>query len=51
MAGRTGMDRATISKLEAGRLTDPNVGTLGAYAKALGRRLTWAVETVEAGNA
>ena len=35
MAERTGIDRATISKLETGKLANPTVGTLRTYAKAL----------------
>jgi transcriptional regulator with XRE-family HTH domain len=50
MAERTGTDRATISKLETGKLANPTIGTLRPYAKALGRRLTWTLETTEAGN-
>jgi ribosome-binding protein aMBF1 (putative translation factor) len=38
---RSGIDRATISKLETGKIANPTVGTLRAYAKALGRRLAW----------
>jgi ribosome-binding protein aMBF1 (putative translation factor) len=51
MAERTGIDRATISKLETGKLANPTVGTLKTYARALGRRLTWSVEPVEVGDA
>ncbi len=40
IAERTGIDRATISKLETGKLANPTIGTLRTYAKALGRRLT-----------
>jgi DNA-binding XRE family transcriptional regulator len=50
MAERTGIDRATISKLETGKLTNPTVGTLRTYARALGRRLTWTLEVAEAGS-
>jgi hypothetical protein len=42
----TGIDRATISKLETGEITNPTIGTLMAYAKALGRRLAWTLEMV-----
>lgn len=51
MAERTGIDRATISKLETGKLANPTVNTLRTYARALGRRLTWTLEAVEVGNA
>jgi ribosome-binding protein aMBF1 (putative translation factor) len=50
MAERTGIDRATISKLETGKLANPTVGTLRIYARALGQRLTWTLEAVEVGN-
>ncbi len=36
IASRTGIDRATISKLETGKISNPTVGTLRTYAKALG---------------
>lgn len=45
MAERTGIDRATISKLETGKLANPTIGTLRTYAKALGRRLAWTLES------
>jgi DNA-binding XRE family transcriptional regulator len=51
MAERTGIDRATISKLETGKLANPTVGTLRTYARALGRRLIWSLEAAEVGNA
>jgi ribosome-binding protein aMBF1 (putative translation factor) len=50
MAERTGIDRATISKLETGKLANPTVGTLRTYARALGRKLTWTLEAAELGN-
>jgi len=46
MAERTGIDRATISKLETGKIANPTIGTLRTYAKALGRRLAWTLEVV-----
>ena len=46
MAERTGIDRATISKLETGKLANPTIGTLRTYAKALGRRLAWTLEVL-----
>jgi DNA-binding XRE family transcriptional regulator len=39
MAQRTGIDRATISKLENGRQPNPTLATLKRYAKALGKRI------------
>ena len=50
MAERTGIDRATISKLETGKLANPTIGTLRTYARALGRRLTWSLEAAEVGK-
>ena len=44
MAERTGIDRATISKLETGKIGNPTIGTLRTYAKALGHRLAWSLE-------
>jgi ribosome-binding protein aMBF1 (putative translation factor) len=44
IAERTGIDRATISKLETGKIGNPTIGTLRTYAKALGRRLAWSLE-------
>ena len=46
MAERTGIDRATISKLETGKIANPTIGTLRTYAKALGQRLAWTLEVV-----
>ena len=34
MAERTGIDRATISKLETGKIPNPTIGTLRTYAGA-----------------
>ncbi len=47
MAERTGIDRATISKLETGKIANPTIGTLTTYARALGQRLAWTLETIE----
>jgi ribosome-binding protein aMBF1 (putative translation factor) len=41
IASRTGIDHATISKLETGKISNPTVGTLRTYAQALGRKLAW----------
>jgi ribosome-binding protein aMBF1 (putative translation factor) len=41
MAERTGIDRATISKLETGKVANPTVGSLRTLAQALGKRLEW----------
>lgn len=50
MAERTGIDRATISKLETGKLANPTLSALRNYARALGRRLTWILEAADAGR-
>jgi ribosome-binding protein aMBF1 (putative translation factor) len=47
LAERTGIDRATISKLETGKIANPTVGTLRTLAKALGRKLTWTLEAAD----
>jgi DNA-binding XRE family transcriptional regulator len=36
---RTGMDQATISRLENGRQPNPTIDTLWRFARAVGRRL------------
>ena len=41
LAARTGIDRATISKLETGKILNPTVGTLKRYTAALGKSLSW----------
>ena len=46
IAERTGIDRATVSKLETGKIVNPTVGTLRKYARALGRKLRWTLEAV-----
>ena len=38
------MDRATIDKLENGKIPNPTYTTMRAYAKALGLRLGWKLE-------
>jgi ribosome-binding protein aMBF1 (putative translation factor) len=40
---RSGIDRATISKLETGKLPNPTVSTLRAVARALDKRLSWSL--------
>jgi ribosome-binding protein aMBF1 (putative translation factor) len=44
LSERTGLDRATISKLETGKIPNPTVATLRTVARALGKRLTWRLE-------
>jgi DNA-binding Xre family transcriptional regulator len=38
---RSGIDRATLSKLETGKVPNPTVGTLRALARSLNKRLSW----------
>jgi transcriptional regulator with XRE-family HTH domain len=44
MSERTGLDRATLSKLETGKLANPTLATLRRYAQALGKRLSWSLK-------
>ena len=46
---RSGIDRATLSKLETGKVPNPTVGTLRALARALNKRLSWLVIDEPAG--
>ncbi len=50
LAERTGIDRATISKLETGKIANPTVGTLRTLARALGQKLTWTLEATQTGE-
>lgn len=43
VAGRSGMDRAAVHKLEIGLNKNPTAETLTRYAGALGKRIEWAV--------
>jgi ribosome-binding protein aMBF1 (putative translation factor) len=45
---RTRIDRATINKLENGKIPNPTYTTMKAYAKALGLRLAWKLEPLPA---
>jgi len=40
---RSGIDRATISRLETGKVPNPAVGTLRALSRALNKRLSWSL--------
>jgi DNA-binding Xre family transcriptional regulator len=40
---RSGIDRATLSKLETGKVPNPTVSTLRAVARALKKRLSWSL--------
>lgn len=44
LAQRTGMDKATLFKLETGKVPNPTYLTIRTYARALGKRITWQVE-------
>ena len=46
---RTGIDRATLSKLETGKVANPTVGTLRTLALALNKRLIWSLVDEPAG--
>jgi transcriptional regulator with XRE-family HTH domain len=46
---RSGLDRATLSKLETGKVPNPMVGTLCALARALNKRLSWLLVNDPAG--
>jgi DNA-binding Xre family transcriptional regulator len=43
LSQRSGIDRATLSKLETGKVSNPTVGTLRAVARALNKRLSWSL--------
>jgi ribosome-binding protein aMBF1 (putative translation factor) len=43
VAARSRLDRAMVHRLESGKIVNPTVATLRAYAAALGKRWTWAV--------
>jgi ribosome-binding protein aMBF1 (putative translation factor) len=49
MSERTGIDRATISKLETGKVANPTLATLRTYANALGKRLSWSLVDAKTG--
>ncbi len=50
VARRTGMDQATLSRLENGRQPNPTVDTLWRYARAVGRELVLAHDDAPAGG-
>jgi DNA-binding XRE family transcriptional regulator len=43
VAGRAGMDRAAVHKLEIGLNKNPTVETVARYAEALGKRIEWSI--------
>ena len=44
VAGRSGLDRSVVSRLENGKQDNPTVATLMRYAAAVGKRLLWSYE-------
>src|SRR5882762_6051765 len=44
VAGRSGLDRAVVSRLENGKQDNPTVVTLTRYAAAVGKRFLWSYE-------
>jgi hypothetical protein len=44
---RTRIDRATISKLETGKIPNPTYKTIRDYAAALGKRVVWSIEDAQ----
>ena len=49
VAGRAGMDRAAVHKLEIGLNKNPTAETLNRYAAALGKRIGWTIADVTEG--
>jgi ribosome-binding protein aMBF1 (putative translation factor) len=47
LAERSGLERSAISKLETGKVLNPNLSTLRRYAAALGKTLTLGVRDLE----
>ena len=41
VAARSGIDKAALSRLENGQLTNPTIATLARYADALGKAIDW----------
>jgi DNA-binding Xre family transcriptional regulator len=46
---RTGIDLATLSMIETGKVTNPTFGTLRALAHALNKQLSWSLVDEPAG--
>ncbi len=44
LAERTQMDKASLSKLETGKVANPTYLTIRTYARALGKRVSWTIE-------
>jgi ribosome-binding protein aMBF1 (putative translation factor) len=49
VSDRSGIDRATLSKLETGKVPNPTVNTPRALARALNKRLSWSLIDEPAG--
>ena len=47
VAARSGIDKAQLSRLENGKVSDPRPSTLARYAHAIGKRLAWSLEDIE----
>jgi ribosome-binding protein aMBF1 (putative translation factor) len=47
VAGRSGLDRAVVSRLENGKQDNPTVATLMRYAAAVGKRFLWCYEDLD----
>jgi ribosome-binding protein aMBF1 (putative translation factor) len=50
VSGRSGIDKAQLSRLENGKVPDPRSSTLARYARAIGKRLAWSLEDPESGT-
>lgn len=46
----THVDKATLSKLENGRVANPTYATIRTYAGALGKRVAWRIEDADDGR-
>jgi ribosome-binding protein aMBF1 (putative translation factor) len=46
LSERTKMDKATLSKLETGKVANPTYFTVRTYARALGKKIAWRLEDV-----
>lgn len=47
LAERSGLERSAISKLETGKVLNPNLSTLRRYAASLGKSITLGVRDLE----
>ena len=50
LAQRAKMDRSAVHKLEIGLNRNPTFATLSRYARALGTRIEWHLETLDTGR-